>query len=105
MKVNLSRVIRRLMERGEVNLHSGPVAKARHMGTRITRIDTEITVTVSYNRDEVRRNPGTLTGTEVPLRGADIQVTKKENKLSFYRSPQIEKKPSQEGGWNEYEHS
>lgn len=82
MKANLSRVMRRLMERGEVNLHSGPVAKARHLGTRVTRIDTEITMTVCHNRDEMRRNPGTL----IPRRGADIQVIKKENKLNFYRS-------------------
>lgn len=88
MKANLSRVMRRLVERGEVNLHSGPVTKARHLGTRVTRIDTEITMTVCYNRDEMRRNPGTLRGTLIPQRGADIQVTKKENNLYFYRSLQ-----------------
>lgn len=91
MKANLSRVMRRLVERGEVNLHSGPVTKARHLGTRVTRIDTEITMTVCYNRDEMRRNPGTMIGTLIPQRVADIQVTKKENNLYFYRSLQSEK--------------
>lgn len=86
MKANLSRVMRRLVERGEVNQHSGPVTKARHLCTRVTRIDTEITMTGSYNRDEMRRNPGTLIRTLIPLGGADIQVIKKEDKLYFYRN-------------------